>query len=55
MTKKQIRDEIRRLAVEITCYTHPRHRRKIAKLEARNAELQRLLLTCPRGWIQPQC
>jgi hypothetical protein len=43
--RERLRGEVRRLAVELVCYTHPRHRRKREELAERIAELRRLLGT----------
>lgn len=43
--RERIREEIKRLAVELVCYTHPKHRRKREGLAERIAELQRQLKT----------
>lgn len=41
--REQIRAEIKRLALELVCYRHPRHRRKREELAERIAELHRRL------------
>lgn len=43
--RERIREEIKRLALELVCYTHPRHRRKREELVERIAELHRRLRT----------